>query len=249
MEPIHRDNVPKVIADRIIDLIARGELKLGEQLPAQRELAKQLGVGVSSLRESLQSLTAIGLIQMQPGRGTFVSESFDGAAGRFVAVAPLVSSQELGDLLEARLHLDTAVAQMACQRASEQDLSAIRSAFLEMESAAASGDMPSLERADVAFHIGIAEAAHNHVMVQLIGSLLSLLSRQIQATPYSKEVIDEHREILSALEARDRDRASVAVANVINTSAKYLGLGGFSGTNDELDKKYEKGDIYRDERR
>ena len=74
MEPIQRSNVPQVIAERIIDLITRGELKLGEQLPSQRDLAKQLGVGVSSIRESLQSLTALGIIQMQPGRGTFARD-------------------------------------------------------------------------------------------------------------------------------------------------------------------------------
>lgn len=224
MEPIQRSNVPQVIADRIIDLISTGELKLGERLPSQRELAKQLGVGISSLRESLQSLTAVGLIQMHPGRGTFVSDSFEGAAGRFAAVAPLISSQELGDLLEARLHLDTAVAEMACLRATDRDIDEIRSAFAAMEAAVASGDMQALERADVAFHIAIAEAAHNQVMVQLIGSLLSLLSRQIQATPFSRQVIEEHREVLSAVEARNPRRASVAVQTLINTSVRHLGL-------------------------
>jgi|SRR5690554_1527068 len=224
MEPIQRSNVPQVIAERIIDLITRGELKLGEQLPSQRDLAKQLGVGVSSIRESLQSLTALGIIQMQPGRGTFVSESFDGAAGRFVAVAPLVSSQELGDLLEARLYLDTAVAQMACRRASSEDLAAIRAAFNAMEGAAAASAMAQLEQADLDFHVGIAQAAHNDVMVHLIGSLISLISRQIQATPYSTEVIDQHREILQALEARDVDRVTRAVTRVIASSAEHLGI-------------------------
>ena len=228
MEPIQRESVPQVIAEQIIDLIASGELKLGERLPSQRDLAKQLGVGVSSLRESLQSLTAMGLIQMQAGRGTFVSDSFEGAARSFAAVAPLIGAQELGELLEARLHLDSAVAQMACRRATAADLQAVRSAFRAMEAAAAASDMQGLERADVAFHVGIAQAAHNDVMAQLISSLLSMISRQIQATPYSKEVIDQHREILHALEARDPKRAAEAIEAVINTSSSYLGLVGFS---------------------
>lgn len=224
MEPIQRSNVPQVIAERIIDLITRGELKHGDRLPSQRDLAKQLGVGVSSIRESLQSLTALGIVQMQPGRGTFVSESTEGAAGRFVAVAPLVSSQELGDLLEARVHLDTAVARMACSRATSEDLKAIRTAFTAMAEAAAGHDMPGLEQADLDFHVGIARAAHNDVMVQLIGSLVSLISHQIQATPYSQEVIEQHRAILVAIEARDPERAALAVERVIASSAEHLGL-------------------------
>lgn len=228
MEPIQRESVPQVIAEQIIDLIASGELKLGERLPSQRDLAKQLGVGVSSLRESLQSLTAMGLIQMQAGRGTFVSDSFEGAASRFAAVAPLIGTQELGELLEARLHLDSAVAQMACKRATSADLQSVRSAFRAMEAAAASNDMQGLERADVAFHVGIAQAAHNDVMVQLISSLISMISRQIEATPYSKEVIDQHREILHALEERNPKRAAAAIEAVISTSANHLGLEGFA---------------------
>src|SRR5690606_26600354 len=110
-----------------------------------------------------------------------------------------------------------------CRRATVADLQAIRSAFRAMEVAAASNDMQGLERADVAFHVGIAEAAHNDVMVKLISSLLTMISRQIQATPYSKEVIDQHREILEALEARDSMRAATAIAAVITTSANYLG--------------------------
>jgi GntR family transcriptional repressor for pyruvate dehydrogenase complex len=224
MDPIQRANVPQAIADRIIDLITRGELGLGDQLPSQRELAKQLGVGVSSVRESLQSLTAMGLVQMQPGRGTFVSESFDGLAGRYAAVAPLASSQELRDLLEARRYLDTAVIEMACRRASDGDLATIRRAFEDMQAAAASGDMAALERADLAFHLGIAEAAHNDVMAHLIRSVVNLISNQIRATPYSLDVIAEHGLVLEALEARDVARAKEAVIKIIASSAKHLVL-------------------------
>lgn len=222
MEPIQRANVPQAIADRIIELITRGELGLGDQLPSQRELAKQLGVGVSSVRESLQSLTALGLVQMQPGRGTFVSESFDGVAGRYAAVAPLASTQELRDLLEARQYLDTAVIEMACRRASQGDLAAIRSAFEDMQAAAAAGDMAALERADLAFHLGIAEAAHNDVMAHLIRSVVNLISNQIHATPFSLAVIEEHGQVLEALEARDVVKAKEAVMRVIASSAKHL---------------------------
>lgn len=224
MDPIQRANVPQAIADRILDLIARGEIRPGSQLPAQRELAKQLGVGVSSLRESLHSLTAMGIVQMQAGRGTYVNETFDGAAGRYAAVAPLASSQELTQLLEARLHLDSAVAEMACERATDEDLAAIRRAFELMVAAASAGDMPKLERADLDFHLSIAQAAHNEVMVHLIRSILSMISVQIHATPFSQQVISDHLEILESLEARDPVRAKAAAERVINSSLEQLRL-------------------------
>lgn len=224
MEPIQRANVPQAIAERIIELITKGELRRGDQLPPQRELAKQLGVGVSSVRESLQSLTALGLINMQPGKGTFVSESFDGLAGRHAAVAPLAAAQETRDLLEARLHLDTAVAEMACRRGTAEDLAALRRAYERMSDATERADMTALEEADLAFHLQIAEAAHNAVMTHIIRTVVGLISNQIHRTPFTSDVLAQHRAVLEAVEARDVERARAAVRRVIGNSLAQLAL-------------------------
>lgn len=224
MDPIQRANLPQAIAERIIDLITRGELQLGQRLPPQRQLAKDLGVGVSSLRESLQSLTAMGLIQMRPGLGTFVSETFDGLAGRQAGLVALTSTQDLEDLLETRMVLDGVVAVMACRRASAEDLARVRSHHEEMARSAADQDMPGLERADLAFHLSVADAAHNDVLAHLIRSVITLISNQIHATPYSQATLDQHLAIVEALEARDADAALAAVRTVILASASVLGV-------------------------
>lgn len=224
MEPIQRANVPQAIAERIIELITTGELRQGDQLPPQRELAKQLGVGVSSVRESLQSLTALGVVTMQPGKGTFVSESFDGLAGRHAAVAPLAAAQETRELLEARLHLDAAVAEMACRRAAPEDLAALRRAYERMSAATARGDMAALEEADLAFHLQIAEAAHNGVMTHIIRTVVGLITNQIHQTPFTSDTLAQHREILEAIEAADVARAREAVRRVIGHSLTQLAL-------------------------
>lgn len=227
MDPIQRANLPQAIAERIIDLITRGELQLGERLPAQRQLAKDLGVGVSSIRESLQSLTAMGIVEMQPGRGTFVSESFDGMAGRQAGLAALTSTQDLRNLLEARLHLDTTVATLACHRASEADIAQIHGHFNNMAAAATAHDMNELEKADLAFHLAIADASNNDVLAHLIRSVITLISNQIHATPYSKTTLEEHHAILAAIEVHDVEAAAKAVRRVIVTSAEELGLKDF----------------------
>lgn len=228
MDPIQRGNLPQAIAERIIDLIARGELQLGDRLPPQRQLAKDLGVGISSLRESLQSLTAIGLVEMQPGRGTFVSESFDGVAGRQAGLAALTSTQDIRNLLEARLHLDSTVATLACRRATETDITQISEHFNNMALAVNDRDMIALEKADLAFHLAIADAANNDVLAHLIRSVVSLISNQIHATPYAQTTLEQHRSILTAIEARDEEAAIHAVRRVILTSAEELGLKDFA---------------------
>lgn len=227
MDPIQRANLPQAIAERIIDLITRGELQLGEQLPSQRQLAKDLGVGVSSLRESLHSLTAMGLVEMHPGKGTFVAESFDGVAGRQAGLAALTSTHDLRNLLEARCHLDTTVAKLACRRATEADIALIRERFDDMAAAAKAHDMSELEKADIAFHLAIADASNNDVLAHLIRSVISLISNQIQATPYSQTTLEQHRAILLAIEARDVVATAESVRRVIATSARELGLNDF----------------------
>lgn len=224
MDPIQRANLPQAIADRIIELITTGELRLGERLPAQRQLAKQLGVGVSSLRESLQALTAMGLIQMQPGRGTFISDSSAGVVSRHAGLAALASTQDLKDLLETRLHLDSTIVTLACRRASIADLAEIRARFNDMQRAVEADDMAELERVDLAFHMAIADAAHNDVLVNLVRSVTSLISSQISATPFSGSILKDHAAILHAVEARDGPAAVAAVRQVIRTSATHLGV-------------------------
>jgi len=73
IEPIQAAPIPQVIARRILEMIHSGVWQPGDSLPPQRALAKSLGVGVSSLREALQSLRAIGVLEIRPGEGTFVA--------------------------------------------------------------------------------------------------------------------------------------------------------------------------------
>jgi len=227
MDPIQRAGLPHAIAERIIDLISRGQLQPGERLPVQRQLAKDLGVGISSLRESLQSLTAMGLVEMLPGKGTFVSESFGGVAGRQIGLAALSSTQDLRNLLEARLHLDTIVATLACQRATNADISQLRGHFNDMATAVGVHDMSELEKADLAFHVAIGDASNNDVLMHVIRSVINLIKNQIRATPFSQATLEQHRDILVAIEARDTVAAAEAVRKVIATSAEELGLKDF----------------------
>lgn len=224
MNPIPRENLPHAIAERIIDAVTRGELQPGQQLPAQRQLAKSLGVSIASLRESLHSLTALGLVRMVPGRGTFVSESLDGMLGKQARLAALVSNKDLRDLLEARRYIDVATVELACIRAGEDDIQRLALICDEMQSATASGDMRALEDADLSFHLAVAAAAHNDVLLHLMHSIIGPLQSQITVTAFTEENLAQHLAIFDALRKRDVRAAKVAVEHVIDASARTLGV-------------------------
>ncbi len=224
MEEISQKSLPEEIANRIIDAVSRGEFGRGDQLPPQRELAVSLGVSIASLREALQSLSALGLVRMVKGRGTFISERLEGALGRQAALAVMLGDRDLRELLEVRSYLDAAIVELACLRASSSELDAITTILDEMRHAAAIRDARHLEEADVKFHMSLARATHNDLLLQLAQGILEPLRKQVYATSMSSRTVEQHADILNAVKRRNVEDAKAAVATVLRESATALGI-------------------------
>lgn len=215
-------NLRQETVAKIVGLVARGELKPSVRLPPQREFAKQLGVGMSTLREALHALSAIGLIELQARRGTFVAQNFEGILARQAELAALVSKKEFSDLLEVRRFLEHAVVALACERATDQELTEIDRLCEAMELAVRDGDFALLEDLDLSFHLAITAAAHNDVLLQLAKSINGLFRIQIGATQFSEESLRQHSELSKAVIARDQGRAQAAVDAILSESASRL---------------------------
>lgn len=224
MEEISQNSLPEEIANRIIDAVSRGEFGRGDQLPPQRELALDLGVSIASLREALQSLSALGLVRMVKGRGTFISERLEGTLGRQAALAVMLGDRDLRDLLEVRSYLDAAIVELACLRASQFELDTITAILDEMRHAAAVNDPRHLEEADVKFHMSLARATHNELLLQLAQGILDPMRKQIYATSMSSRTVEQHADILTAVKRRNVEDAKAAVAAVLKESATALGI-------------------------
>jgi GntR family transcriptional repressor for pyruvate dehydrogenase complex len=209
--PIAITRVPDAVARELERRILDGEFAPGDRLPPERLLAEALGVSRASLREAIQKLAARGWLRSRQGEGTFVTEqlqaSFVDPWQQLIEQHPSVRE----DMLEFRHMLEAKAAELAAQRASEDDLVTIRTAYERMEAAYETDDLARLIEADVAFHQALAQAAHNAVFSQLCSSLFRVIREHIELNlavliriPRAREHLRaQHRAVWHAVLARD----------------------------------------------
>lgn len=216
--------VPDAVARDLERRILDGEFGPGDRLPPERQLAEALGVSRASLREAIQKLTARGWLRSRQGEGTFVTEqlqaSFADPWQQLIEQHPSVRE----DLLEFRHMLEAKAAALAAQRSTEEDIEAIRAAYLRMENAYEQDDLRTMVQADVAFHQALVQASHNAVFAQLSSSLFRVMRdhielnlEQLTRLPSAREQLAaQHRAVWHAVLARDPQAASEAVEQHID---------------------------------
>jgi GntR family transcriptional repressor for pyruvate dehydrogenase complex len=207
LKPIQTPDAVQLISDQILGLISAGQLKPGDRLPSEMELMAQLGVGRSTVREAKRALAAKGIINARAGRGTFVrtlgTEVLDGTLLR-----ALLSRETLLELQETRDLLEVQVVTLATQRATDEDLCAMRYWLTRMREESPGAHIHTFS---VEFHRSLALATHNRVLIQLYHVVEGLLTDYLQPlyaqyADASQEVAD-HWVLFEAVQARDLVRA------------------------------------------
>jgi GntR family transcriptional repressor for pyruvate dehydrogenase complex len=194
------------IVQQIEESILKGVLKPGDQLPAERDFARQFGVSRTAVREAVKALREKGLVEAYPGRGTFVTNgtppSVRQSLGRMMrADQPEGTAQ----LVEVREILEPEIAGLAASRADEEMIATMREAVEVMDNA--KGDPEAFIEADLDFHLALAEAAANPLILSLIDSIVAVLRDQ-RMTIFNVDGGPErgqyhHKKILEAIEHRD----------------------------------------------
>ncbi|MGE6793464.1 FCD domain-containing protein [Pseudomonas guineae] len=199
------------IVSQLETMILEGTLKVGERLPAERVLAEQFGVSRPSLREAIQKLAAKGLLVSRHGGGNFVAQTL-GSTFSDPLLHLLESNPEAQrDLLEFRHTLEGSCAFYAAQRATELDRQRLSEAFAALQDCySRSGKVTRAEEgaADARFHLAIAEASHNAVLLHTIRGLFDLLKRNVvtniggmyaQRDETRDMLIEQHRGLYQAI--------------------------------------------------
>lgn len=226
------------VAERLRQLIAERDLQPGQRLPAERALALELGVSRTALREAIAQLASQGLLRARVGGGTYVQAA---AVPQQAVVEPLLPYLPLFqgdpeyrfDVLEIRHALEGATAWHAALRATEDDRARIAAAFDTMMAAHGKDDPAGEARADAAFHLSIAEASHNLVLLQVMRGLFDLLQTNISqsreklyVSPRTFDPLSaQHREMMDAVLAGDPERARAAAhahLEFVHTSLRTL---------------------------
>jgi GntR family transcriptional regulator, transcriptional repressor for pyruvate dehydrogenase complex len=202
------------IVDQVEKSILGGELKPGDKLPAERELAEQFNVSRTAIREAVKTLTQKGLIEVRPGRGTFVTNSTSSVVRHSIGLlVKIESARSTLDLVEVREILEPEIAAMAASRANEDHLAALKKAVALMDTA--KDDTDTFIDGDMDFHLALAEGSQNVLILVLIDTLVDLLQDQrkrISLVPGGIDRAQEHHQaVLQAVLNRDPDAAREAM--------------------------------------
>ncbi len=210
--PVAVTRASSAIADQIRTAIVGGRLQQGERLPPERELATQFGVSRVTVRDALRALEATGLVEIRVGArgGAFVRAPSGSLVAQAMSDMMLMSAAGPADVVEARLIVELGTVTLACARATDEDLDALRElderARRELKAGSYTREL-SWE-----FHALLAEAAHNHAITGLTQSFRSTLSmhpvrvREPRKRSFAATV-EEHGRILEAVERRDAQTA------------------------------------------
>lgn len=208
--------VSAVAAEQIVAAIQRGDFPVGGRLPSEFELAEQMGVSRPSIREALSALQAMALIESRPGSGNYVLRAPSPLDERN-AVGLIESEAGCLEVMEAREALEPAVAALAAGKAPRPALAKLRDALRQMGRFAAKNDFDAYFVADKAFHLALAEAAGNPLVTSALGPLIDTMDHRVyreftrhyylRNVTDLQHVVDLHREILAAIEAKDASTA------------------------------------------
>ena len=215
------------IAEQVRLLMVSGEFALGSRLPAERDLAVQLGVSRPSVREALIALEVEGMIEVRTGSGIYV-QRIDPPSKSAVTQADANTPADWGPLevMSARLLVEAEVAALAATHAQKADLKAIKAGLQQMKLEAARDQAP--REGDEAFHEAIAQACGNSVLLDTVqrywqarnGPLFERLGDYFEHPQSWQAAIAEHQQVLLAIEAHDASAARKAMQKHLRQAHK-----------------------------
>lgn len=224
--PIRRRRLSDAVTDQIRERVAAGDLRPGDKLPAERDMAEMFGVSRGAVREGLRALEHAGLVELLQGTkgGAFITEGDSSAIGDHFRDKYYLGGISLAELTEARLWLETLVVRVATERATDADLDALQANVEEAERLLKAQRFEDKIDVHIAFHVLLAEATRNAIFVMLMTALMEVMRDFAHAAGGERHdlTMRARRKLLKAMRARDADAAVDAMTkHLIALQGRY----------------------------
>ena len=216
MRPIPRRSLVDEAIEQFREQIDNGSWPVGQRLPAEAKLAEELGMSRASVREATRALVHAGLLSSRQGDGTFVIATDESD----VALRRRLGAAEVVEVIEVRRGLDIAAARAAALRRTDGDLDRLTGILQRRRRAADEGDEATFVQADVDFHVGLADAAHNRTLREMYRSFSAVISSTVELNdcyiPGSIELAHDHEHLLDVIRKQDHAAAVLAALNILD---------------------------------
>lgn len=223
--PIRRRKLYEEVAGRIEEMIHAGRFTPGDQLPSEKEIMEELGVGRSTVREAMLSLRKMGLVTVRSGeRARVTTPTPNVLVAELSGAARLLLAQEGGieQFQEARALFEVGLARLAAKRATDEDIANLKAAL--EKNRLSTGDHQAFNRTDVAFHYVIASIPRNPIFTSMHRAVSEWLTEQRTISGRTPDAFDAacgaHERIFKAIAARDPARAQDEMQRHLDTVAR-----------------------------
>lgn len=212
LEVERREATTTEIARRLLRYLLSGAFEPGHRLPSERTLASELAVGRSVIREALKSLVLLGIVEVRQGDGTFLRSAESDLLPNVIEWGLLLGTRSTRDLIEIRRYMEVLTAGLAAERRDER---ALEKMWSELDAMYAASNPTAFVAADIGFHLAIAAAAGNGVLLQIMTSVRTLLrvwiTKNVENLDDTKSIADEHKPVVEAIQAGDPAQARSAM--------------------------------------
>ncbi|NRQ39954.1 FadR family transcriptional regulator [Nonomuraea sp. NN258] len=199
--------------------ISSGAWPVGTKIPSEAQLAQSLGMSRLSVREALRVLAHAGLLATRQGDGTYVTATDESR----VALRRRLDTAAAMDIIDVRRGLDLVAARLAAGKRTEADVAAMRGALTRRDTAAGAGDLDGFADADVAFHLAVADAAHNPLLGDLYRSMSDALRDSVRDQEQAAlEPDTSHHDLLAAIESGDAAAAVAVSIAILDQQERHL---------------------------
>lgn len=218
--------IPKIV-ETFQDKIIQGELKEGERLPSQDKLAKIMGVSRGTLREGLNQLVLMGIIEMRQGSGTYIRSVTPSTFIQSLSPALIMDKASTRELLDARLWIEGAVASLAAKKATQKDIQELRRILDDMKKNYEEENIDKFIGNDLEFHLMIAKSSKNRVLMKVLETIREILYKFIAGffvvRPETvKTALRFHTRIFKAIERHNDQEAKKNMESHIQSLIRMM---------------------------
>jgi len=221
MKPIESESVVQKVINRITVAINEGQFKIGDRLPSEYMLMEELHVSRNSLREAMKILSALGIIEIKRGDGTYICAQLKPSIFDSLIYDLILVSSTSEEIVELRQTLDETVLRMAIEKRTDEDIEDLKAYVRQMRQYFSSGEMSRAAEADYEFHLCLIDCCRNAFLSRIVKGVYSLFEHSIEKNIRTEALFakadEHHQEILDCLITRDYGRVKATVANSLSS--------------------------------
>lgn len=216
MAPIEKETVVEKVIHQLTLAISSGRFKMGQKLPSEFELMDELNVSRNSLREAMKILSAMGIVNIKRGDGTYVFSQINPSVFDSIIYSMIFEASTDDEVIELRQTFDEAVLKLAMKKCTDQQIAQLQNYIDQMRYYFANGEISRAAKIDYQFHLYLTECSSNVFLIRIVKGIYQLFEQSIEKNIRNEKLFakaDEyHQEIVDCLKDRDFSRIEEVIA-------------------------------------